>query len=30
MDDLKDQVMSISGGQSFMFRVADALELHGT
>ena len=24
-----DQVTSITGGQSFAFRVADALELHG-
>jgi len=27
-DDLKDQVTSILGGHSFMFRVTDALELH--
>jgi len=30
MDDLKDWVISISEGWSFTFRVADALELHGT
>jgi len=28
LDDLRDQVTSIAGGQSFAFRVADALELH--
>jgi len=29
MDDLKDWVTSMAGGQSFTFRVADALEFHG-
>jgi len=30
MDDPKDWVISISGGWSFVFRFADALELHRT
>jgi len=30
MDDLKDQVISILGGQSFAFSFADTLELHWT
>ena len=30
VDDLKDQVISISGCRSFAFSFADALELHGT
>ena len=30
MEDPKDQVISISGGRSFAFSFADALELHWT